>query len=346
MHEDAKLLHDMVSISSESGHEAELASFLVDAMLRRGFSAHVDEAGNAVGEQGDGPEETLLLGHMDTVPGWIPVRIADGLLYGRGSVDAKGPLAAFICAGTRVGARVGKRLRIVGAVEEESVSSRGARHLLTGRRPAAVIIGEPSGWERITIGYKGRLLAHYRVARGMSHTAGMDRGVCEDAVAFWQGVNGYAHVYNETHSRRSETIDVSLRHMHSDSDGLSQQAELTIGIRIPPDLDPAQAQGAIRQLGDPGAELNFYGAEYPYRAAKNTRLVAALLSAIRAKGGSPAFSFKTGTSDMNVVGPAWGCPIAAYGPGDSTLDHTPEEHVSLEEYGRAIDVLTEALGSL
>jgi len=52
---------------------------------------------------------------------------------------------------------------------------------------------------------------------------------------------------------------------------------------------------------------------------------------------------KSGTSDMNVVGPAWRCPILAYGPGDSSLDHTPEEHVPLQEYWRAVLVLEEAL---
>jgi LysW-gamma-L-lysine carboxypeptidase len=46
---------------------------------------------------------------------------------------------------------------------------------------------------------------------------------------------------------------------------------------------------------------------------------------------------------MNVVGPAWGCPIAAYGPGDSSLDHTPDEHIDLEEFQLAIDVLVHAL---
>ena len=39
----------------------------------------------------------------------------------------------------------------------------------------------------------------------------------------------------------------------------------------------------------------------------------------------------------------WGCPIAAYGPGDSTLDHTPNEHISIAEYERAISVLSTAL---
>ena len=69
------------------------------------------------------------------------------------------------------------------------------------------------------------------------------------------------------------------------------------------------------------------------------------LSAIRAADPAvqPGFVVKTGTSDMNVVGPLWRCPIVAYGPGDSALDHTPHEHLSLDEYWRAIEVLEQAL---
>ncbi|NIU62369.1 MAG: M20/M25/M40 family metallo-hydrolase, partial [Pseudomonas stutzeri] len=63
-------------------------------------------------------------------------------------------------------------------------------------------------------------------------------------------------------------------------------------------------------------------------------------------GGKPRFKLKTGTSDMNVVGPAWGCPIVAYGPGDSALDHTPREHIEIEEYQRGIEVLARALEAL
>ena len=70
------------------------------------------------------------------------------------------------------------------------------------------------------------------------------------------------------------------------------------------------------------------------------------LAAIRAQNdpdAKPSFVVKTGTSDMNVVAPAWRCPILAYGPGDSRLDHTPDEHVALEEYWRAVLVLERAL---
>ena len=72
----------------------------------------------------------------------------------------------------------------------------------------------------------------------------------------------------------------------------------------------------------------------------------ALLKAIRQAGGTPGFKVKNGTSDMNVVGPVWNTPIVAYGPGDSALDHTPNEHIALSEYKRAIAVLAEALSYL
>jgi len=343
MNDAIQLLHRMVSIPSPSGQEEELADFLVPELAARGFRAWVDEVGNALGELGEGPEEVLLLGHMDTVAGLVPVQIEGGRLYGRGAVDAKGPLAAFITAAAQVGALPGKRLVVAGAVEEEAATSKGARHLLARRQPKMVIIGEPSGWERITLGYKGRLLVEYRLQRPVGHTAGPARGVCEEAFAFWQAVRGYADRYNQGRKRLWEALDPSLRGIRSTSDGLIERVEATIALRIPLGLDPAAIQNEIESWDNASAELRFYGAEVPFRAAKNTPLVAALLNGIRTAGGRPAFSLKTGTSDMNVVGPAWGCPIAAYGPGDSTLDHTPDEHLDLAEYERAIAVLVEAL---
>jgi LysW-gamma-L-lysine carboxypeptidase len=46
---------------------------------------------------------------------------------------------------------------------------------------------------------------------------------------------------------------------------------------------------------------------------------------------------------MNVVAPIWKCPVVAYGPGDSSLDHTPNEHLELDEYWKAVNVLEHTL---
>ena len=78
----------MLKIPSTSTQEGALAQFLVDTMAQLGLESHVDAAGNAVGIFGtpnSGPD-LVLLGHIDTVPGVVPVRVEDGKLYGRGAV--------------------------------------------------------------------------------------------------------------------------------------------------------------------------------------------------------------------------------------------------------------------
>jgi LysW-gamma-L-lysine carboxypeptidase len=44
---------------------------------------------------------------------------------------------------------------------------------------------------------------------------------------------------------------------------------------------------------------------------------------------------------VNLYAEAWDCPTASYGPGDSSLDHTPDERLSLAEFDRAVAVLTD-----
>lgn len=92
--------------------------------------------------------------------------------------------------------------------------------------------------------------------------------------------------------------------------------------------------------------LAFSGEEQAFQSTRTTLLARVMSRAIRASGGQPTFKLKTGTSDMNVVGPLWGSNIVAYGPGDSRLDHTPGEHIVLSEYLHAIVVLERALREL
>ncbi len=339
------LLHRMVEIPSLSGQEAALAAFLVETMRGLGFQASIDQAGNAVGILGDGPMEIVLLGHMDTVPGHVPVQIEDGKLYGRGSVDAKGPLAAFIAAAATVGAMPGKRIVVVGATEEESASSRGARHGIQTFRPRFCVIGEPSGADAITIGYKGRLILAYEAKAATAHSASQMRSVLEEGVEFWNRIKRWADDYNAG-KKMFDCVDPALREIRSENDGLEELIRLRASIRIPPALSPEEVRQQVIGLAtDPGC-LRLWGADPPYRAEKNTSLVRAFLRAIREQGAEPAFKVKTGTSDMNVVGPAWNCPIVAYGPGDSRLDHTPNEHLNLAEYRQAIAILSRVLGLL
>lgn len=340
-----QLLHDLVATPSVSHHEGDAVRLLVNWMGAHGYNnAYVDEAGNAVGIIGQGDNDIVLLGHIDTFPGQPPVKIEGRLLYGRGTVDAKGPLCTFAAAALRATLPENVRVIVIGAVEEEAASSKGAHFAVTQFQPRACVIGEPSQWDRITLGYKGRLLVEWRWSGGMAHSAGPSLSPAEQAVAYWERARNYAAKINEGRTALFEQLDVSLREIHSEQDGAYGHSDLTIGFRLPPDILPETIAAALQP--EDGATMRTYGAEQAFVAERDTVLSRAMRGAIRSQNGQPKFLYKTGTADMNVVGPRWNCPIIAYGPGDSTLDHTPDEHIDLDEYLRAIDVLAEALGRL
>jgi LysW-gamma-L-lysine carboxypeptidase len=367
-------LFNLVKIYSPSGSEAQAVSYLVDRMQALHYTqAFADAAGNAVGVMGDGPRQIVLLGHIDTVPGEIPVRVepspispqqeqtggmfspsplpsAPLLLYGRGSVDAKGPLGAFVDAVAGCGPIPGWQIIVIGAVGEEQ-DSPGAQYLLPLYHPQAAIIGEPSGWERVTLGYKGSAWAVVTVRRSLAHTAGQAESACEAVVKAWQMISAKAAEINLAREKNFERVQLSLRGMDSGGDGFEEWASLRVGARLPLDLPP---QGWYEQLsGDqrlgslPGISIQPVGFPIPaWQGEKNTPLVRAFLAGIRAAGGNPGFLLKTGTADLNIVAPAWGCPALAYGPGDSALDHTPDEHIVLADYLRAVEVLKTVLRQL
>lgn len=336
----------LVKIYSPSGAERPAVEYLVARMQALGFSeSFVDEAGNAVGMMGSGPRQVVLLGHIDTVPGEIRVRVAGGCLHGRGAVDAKGPLAAFTDAVARVGAREGWQLVVIGAVEEERDSD-GARSVALRYRPDFAIIGEPNRWERVALGYKGTAWAEVTVQRGQAHTAAAQESACEAAVATWLAVRAWAEEFNIGREKTFDQLLLTLRAMTSGDEAYQQWARLNIGARLPLDLDPPAWYERLAALAA-GAQVQPTGFALPaWRCEKNTPLVRAFLAAIRAEGGQPGFVYKTGTADLNVVAPAWNCPALVYGPGDSALDHTPHENLSLQEYTRAVDVLAGALKTL
>ena len=341
---DIALLHGLVSIESLSHKEADAVRWLREQMAARGMTVLDDPAGNAVATVGQGSRHIILLGHIDTVPGRIPVEVRDGVLWGRGAVDAKGPLATFVAAASAAAADLYVRVTVVGAVGEEVIGSPGATHVATWDAPDFCIIGEPSGWDALCLGYRGSLSLLYTLTRSTRHTAGPGESVAEEAVAFWNALRAELDTWNAGATNAFGSIGHSLRVFNTTGNGLSEVARLSIGLRLPPGTDVERLLDRIRTLaGD--AEIVVDGVQEGYRTGKGSKVVPPFLRSIRAAGGSPRFTVKLGTSDMNVVGPVWGCPIVAYGPGDSSLDHTPEERIDLAEYLRAVDILRNVLVS-
>ncbi|MFC5663910.1 [LysW]-lysine hydrolase [Kitasatospora misakiensis] len=334
------LLRGMLEIPSPSYHEADLAAYLVDALGELGLRAHIDPAGNVVAETGTGDGPTvMLLSHLDTVPGEVPVRSEDGRLYGRGAVDAKGPLAAMACAAAALTDFPG-RIVLVGAVEEETPCSRGAMWIRAEHpRPDYVVVGEPSGWSTVVLGYKGKLDLRYRVRTAATHPSNPEPKAAELAVEAWRTL--------------LELLGPDAGHGSFDRPGATlcslvgdlTGAEAEFSIRTPPGFD---ARALVERLAarHPEGTLTVVNAVAACRVERGSPVARALTLAIRAQHARPQLKVKTATSDMNTLAEVWDVPMATYGPGDSRLDHADDEHIMIADYLRGIAVLTAAVREL
>ncbi len=228
----------LVSQYSPSGQERGAVEWLVTRMKSLGYDeAFIDEAGNAVGVLGAGPKQVVLLGHIDTVPGEIKIERDDVSLYGRGSVDAKGPLACFVDAVAKVGVKKHLQFVVIGAVEEER-DSEGARFVAERYQPDFAIIGEPNQWNRVAIGYKGSAWANITVKRGQVHTASGEETATEAAVDAWLKIKAYVDLFNSGKQRAFDKLLLTLRDMELSSDDFEQSTRLKVGVRLPVEVTP------------------------------------------------------------------------------------------------------------
>lgn len=186
------LTRDLVAQRSESGHEDGAAGVLEQYLRSRGFDqVTVDELGNVIGKlAGNRPGPRVLFdGHLDTVPVANPAawthdpygcEIAGGRIYGRGTSDMKGAVAAFTAAAGFF-ARDRNRdfpgeIYIAGTVHEECFEGVASRSVSRIVRPDYVIIGEASQCD-LKIGQRGRAEIVVETFGVPAHSANPDKGV-------------------------------------------------------------------------------------------------------------------------------------------------------------------------
>lgn len=358
------LLGELVSIPSPTGREEECAERLRAYLEAKGRNARLDDVGNV---RAPADDAVLLTSHVDTVPGDIPVRIEDGgsdredgsgrpdvsagdvhperadgsneaggpILWGRGTVDAKGSLAAMAVVAVRTG------VSFAGVVGEE-VDSRGARFLAEDREgPDAVVNGEPSGATGITLGYRGLLAGTYVATSQSGHTSRPENNAIQDAIGWWSRVEERFESDEWEAVFERVTPKPTRFDGGTSDDGLSVEATMDVQLRVPPSMTTDE----VRELAD--AELdagtvNWKDAVRPTMQDYRTPVARAFRAAIRAQGSDPRMLRKTGTSDMNIYAGHWDCPMVTYGPGDSALDHAPDERLPLRNLDRAVTILEDA----
>jgi acetylornithine deacetylase len=336
--EDLTLLTRAVQIPSVSGDEYELARFLVDWCSRRGVPAGIDAAGNFVATKGRGSRRLLMMGHLDTVPFHWPTAWLDGELSGRGSVDAKGSLCAFVETLADLDLPDNVEVRVVGAVEEEVSSSKGAFHARDHYPADAVIIGEPSGSTALTLGYFGLLKVRVSAVTETGHSAGKEVMTAPDAlvVALGRIRDGVGEVAPDAVSAVVDVVHETGPH--------TSRATGVLNFRVPPGADLDALRGTAEAHASESLTITVLRCTPGYAGGRTSSLARAFARSLTRAGIRPRYVVKKGTSDMNTLATTWRtAEMVAYGPGDARLDHTAAERISAQDYQLARAVLADAV---
>ncbi|MFL6453023.1 MAG: M20/M25/M40 family metallo-hydrolase [Nitrososphaeraceae archaeon] len=351
-----ELLKKSLEQYTPSRSEASLANMIKDKCVNElGFEqVNIDNVGNVIATKGNGEPRILLCGHMDTVPGQIPVRIEDGFVYGRGASDAKGPLIAMLLAASEFPKQRGTII-FAGVVDEEG-NATGVKQLVkSGLSADYAIFGEPSGIDNITIAYKGRLEIRLTCdVRTSAHASApwLAKNSIEEIYGFWNAVKREIDRI-QIKNNRTDSISCSLTEISGGSSHnvTPQKCKITIDIRIPTFTRCEEVLSILDKVIFNVASTKGVRATYriedktePFEADYASPLVRALsLSILDVRRKRPILLRKTGTGDMNILGNAFNIPVITFGPGDPHSSHTSNERASIKEYVSSIDVFNRAL---
>ena len=375
-----RFTQELVRCPGFSGDEAETAAAVARQMKKLGYDqVEVDRWGNVIGTiRGARPGPTIVFdGHMDVVPIGMPElwehepyggEISDGKIWGRGTADMKGGLAACLCAAAFVDrANIAGTILVTATVAEELMIGRGLGKILEERKVDAVITCEPTGVNQLAVAGVGRTTVEMTVRGLVAHSSQPHLG--DNAVyramdaserirkmprrkdpLFGTDVielveikskpspgNGcvpdYCWVLWECRLFPGETRETFLNRFHTaleDFDGV-EKVTLKIG-RIAVDCYTGERL-------DYEDFLNAWATppEEPFR-----KLVEQALMQTGIKFDPIVFR---GCTNANISAGAMGIPSLIYGPGNLDLAHKPNEHLDIEElllsakaYGRMIEL--------
>ena len=343
-------LDSLVATPSPSGQEQKVAHLCEQYLKQFPFEkVWIDAAGNAVAtnyahKKGDKPG-LLLFGHMDTISSPIPHRCIDGKIYGRGAVDAKAPLAALLTAGAESIGSTPLKIMVAGVTEEEAPTSKGIRHLLTYAKPKMAINGEPSNTNGITIAYKGRLVVECRTHGTPSHAGMASENPIEQTFEYYSRLRKQFPL----HKNNFDSVIMNLTQIAGGSrealNVVPSALDFVIDVRVPPSIKNSEVTRTFRELAPSSVSVQVHENLPGVETDPNHPLCRAMVASMRECALSPRYVKKSGSADMNITIHA-GIPTIAYGPGDSALDHTPNEVIDIADYEKSIAILKSAIANL
>jgi succinyl-diaminopimelate desuccinylase len=382
-------LDHLVAVNSVSGQE-EACLHVCDRLMREaGLTTRrrpcpgVDGAYNVEGVAGAGRPKLVLTGHIDTVP--IEGMTVNPLgerrgqrLYGRGTSDMKGGLAAMLSALDRLhraGTRLAGEVVLVATVYEETLKCGGYQVATDHADADAVVCSEPSEC-RIAIGATGNLPVRLDVTGKAGHTSVPGSGgnailgalKCAQAIVDEMGET--VHVPHLGPRRRalgpgfirgglSQTVVPEHCTVWMESRYFPGETAPALIARMNEICARALADSPQLTARVHGERLDFEGQAYPSGSwghfvcverglrplltDPDTAIVRTFAEALVAEGGDPRPEMMYGWGDIEFLATDHKVPAIYFGPGDVKAAHTADEYLDLDKYHVAVRVYERAI---
>lgn len=354
----ADLLERLIGYRSVNppGNEAEIAEFIAGMLRSWGLSVELTEVEpnrpNVVGVlEMATPGPTLLLNsHMDVVPegeGWqtdpFTAVEREGVIYGRGAVDAKGPLATMLAA-VEVLAQFREFLTgrvVMAAVADEEAGSRGTRKLVRDVKADMAIVGEPTEG-RICVAHKGTCRATLSVRGKSAHAAEPDSGInaIEGAARLIEALGEYHRKLREkVHPLLgSPTAVVTTINGGTKGNMVPDRCKMTLSRRMIPGESEEMVARELREIFDrlKRSDTSFEArienfaqtsggpsetpGDHPFVQRACQAIGRLLHSQVSLYGFTP-------NCDMAQLRGVAGIPTIILGPGETKVSHQANEHV-------------------
>jgi acetylornithine deacetylase len=367
-------LRRLIGYQTVSGSDSniELIELAAEALQAAGFTARFTRSTdgqrlNLLASRGEGPGGLLLSGHTDVVPvtgqEWTrpPFELTedDSRFYGRGTCDMKGFIACVLAVVQRSNVNMTQPLHVALTYDEE-IGCIGVRSLLAdlaqaGIRPAACIVGEPTGM-RVVRAHKGRHAYRFRIVGQAAHSSLSGTGVnaaeiaaslvtelMQSAVAIQQGARdeGFYIPYS--------TIATCRISAGQASNVIPEEAEVDFDLRYLPGVDPELLMKRIRNTAanlEEWMRMRVSSSEItlvrrtavpPLASSPDGDTVAQAALSAGAQFGTPAVYATEGGLYQ-----AAGLPTIICGPGDIAQAHASDEFILKSEL-TACEVFLEKL---
>jgi acetylornithine deacetylase/succinyl-diaminopimelate desuccinylase len=373
-HLDAQVVFDLtrhlVSIPSHTPDGEEMVATAVEEFLSR-FGVPVER--QRVGEDGvnviarlpaRGDEEAglMLNGHLDTVPPsdempFPPFEaiLHEGKMWGRGTADMKGGIAAMLCGMVALhmsGIPLQRPLLFTGVASEERGNLGTDALIRSGVRARWAVVGEATGLNLVTA-HKGvdryRITVEGRAAHESMPELGVNAII--QAAEIISSMHGFlwSSAQSQTHPQLGQAVyNIGTIQGGTSRNTIPARCTFQIGKRYLPGDSPAaiqeEIQSALRKANHNGRVIVQREPEFdiiphpPLFLPEDHPLVRMLMSVVECSTGRVPQLESWGAFTDGALLQEAGIPAVIFGPGDVKLAHSDAEHISLSELVSAAEV--------